>query len=121
MEDLLRSLRGLGLNAPRSSQLLDLITEQDDPQAQKRLAQLLALGRQDEEEDVLLSKDLIDAGVQALLENFGRAVQKEKELFKVRGSLRLVATEAHRQFICRQSKHLCRIPSQSKSSHAKPS
>ncbi|KDN44243.1 hypothetical protein K437DRAFT_139704 [Tilletiaria anomala UBC 951] len=80
MEDLLRSLRGLGLQAPNSEQLLELLDQ--EPESQRRLAQLLALQSKDDNDDSLLTKDILDAGVQALFENFARALQKEKELFK---------------------------------------
>lgn len=79
MEDLLRSLRGLGLKPPAPDQLLDLLDA--DQEVQKRLAAELAL-QPDGDDAGLITKDIIDAGVVAILETFRRSLSKDQELVR---------------------------------------
>ena len=101
MEDLLRALRNIGLALPDHEQLLQL--SDPDPEVQDKLAQLLALNSsatelQDEPAatpdeqadsdddqppvDPLIDADLFKGAVQALLENYNKFIDKERDALK---------------------------------------
>lgn len=94
MEDLIRSLRNLGLRPPDPGQLWELLD--DDKEVQTRLVKLLAfnVGPSEEEEgeqgtnvgggggnDVaaLMGQDLLQEAVSALLDNFKRMLEKQRQ------------------------------------------
>ncbi|KAN0062810.1 hypothetical protein ACQY0O_004630 [Thecaphora frezii] len=99
MEDLLRALRNVGLALPDPEQLLQL--SDPDPEVQSKLAQLLALnpstheyqeshhsddeGDGDDQDDggpavdPLIDADLFKGAVQALLENYNKTIDKERD------------------------------------------
>jgi hypothetical protein len=87
MEDLLRGLRNLGLQAPNPAQLWQLLD--DDVEVQRRLIKLLAfnVSRADEQDDTdgdggfaaaLMGQDLLQEAVSALLDNFRRAIERQR-------------------------------------------
>ncbi|PWN49504.1 hypothetical protein IE53DRAFT_380495 [Violaceomyces palustris] len=103
MEDLLRSIRNIGLALPDPTQLLQLLDP--DPEVQESLAQMLALNHQEPEQedqesdadddaansdvssdagvaDPLIDSDLFKGAVQALLENYRKAADKERDALK---------------------------------------
>lgn len=90
MEDLLRSLRNLGLGAPSPSQLLELLDT--DEEVQKRLAQLLSLssvldGEGGEEGGaggaaMMMGQDLLEEAVNALLDSFRKTLDRQREASK---------------------------------------
>ncbi|UZJ51802.1 hypothetical protein CBS101457_001122 [Exobasidium rhododendri] len=85
MEDLLRSLRNLGLKPPDSSQLLELID--DDAQVQEKLVKVLALSSVGEDFDegggegagALMGHELLQEAVTALLDNFRKTIAKQQQ------------------------------------------
>ncbi|KAK0538284.1 hypothetical protein OC842_001347 [Tilletia horrida] len=95
MEDLVRSLRTLGLRPPSGSLLVDLIEADADPEAQKRLADLLALekltttnddgeedGGESDDEDVFITPDVVRGALLSLLDSFSRTLARARELHK---------------------------------------
>lgn len=82
MEDLLRSLRNLGLKSPESSQLLELLDK--DEQIQDRLAKILSLSSLEEDFEsgaaaALMGQDLLQEAVKALLDNFQRSLKRQQQ------------------------------------------
>jgi hypothetical protein len=90
MEDLLRSLRNLGLKAPDSSQLLELLDE--DAQVQDRLVKVLSLSsvEQDFDDDAgggggaaaLMGHELLQEAVAALLDGFRKTIARQQQAVK---------------------------------------
>ncbi|PWN35306.1 uncharacterized protein FA14DRAFT_39985 [Meira miltonrushii] len=91
MEDLIRSLRNLGLRPPDPGQLWELLD--DDKEVQTRLVKLLAFNVAPNEEDgegeqglgggndvaALMGQDLLQEAVSALLDNFKRMLEKQRQ------------------------------------------
>ncbi|KAK0569451.1 hypothetical protein OC861_000939 [Tilletia horrida] len=87
MEDLVRSLRSLGLKPPSSSLLVDLLESDGDPAAQKRLADLLALEKlndddDNEDEDIFITPDVVRGALLSLLDSFSRTLSRSRDLHK---------------------------------------
>lgn len=78
MEDLLKGLRNLGLKPPSSSQIWELLD--DDEDAQHRLIRLLAFSAWDEQNETLalMGQDLIQEAVSALVSNFHQSVERQR-------------------------------------------
>ncbi|PWY98477.1 hypothetical protein BCV70DRAFT_201787 [Testicularia cyperi] len=109
MEDLLKALRNIGLALPDHEQLLQL--SDPDPEVQENLARHLALNpakndlesdknveeaqsnHEDEEEDddlgvdPLMDADLFKGAVQALLENYNKFIDKERDALRKEADL----------------------------------
>lgn len=85
MDDLLRSLRGLGVSAPSPDQLMELLDA--DISTQRRLAQSLSFELLDPD-DPLATGDLLEGAIQAVLENYRRSVDKERSILKVSSHIR---------------------------------
>lgn len=90
MEDLLRSLRNLGLKPPDPSQLLELLEE--DEEVQERLARIISLSSLDHDLDAngagsssdagvaaLMGQDLLQEAVTALLDNFRSSLKRQQQ------------------------------------------
>lgn len=89
MEDLVRSLRNLGLRPPNAAQLWELLD--DDKEVQARLIKLLAFNNADVDDEgqdgmsagagvaALMGQDLLQEAVSALLDNFRRTIERQRE------------------------------------------
>ncbi|KAE8226017.1 hypothetical protein CF319_g1318 [Tilletia indica] len=89
MEDLIRSLRALGIRPPSGNILVDLLSADADPKEQKRLADLLALEKlknissdDDEEEDIFITPDVVRGALLSLLDSFSRTLSRARDLHK---------------------------------------
>ena len=125
MEDLLRSLRNLGLKTPEPSQLLELLDE--DEQVQERLAQILSLSSLEQDfagGAALMGQDLLQEAVKALLDNFKRSLQRQQQAAKKEGQglgARRVKWAPRKALLARQQAALQRAERErSESSVAQP-
>ncbi|KAE8195927.1 hypothetical protein CF328_g4288, partial [Tilletia controversa] len=94
MEDLIRSLRALGLRPPSGELLVELLSSADgEPAQQKRLADLLALeklttnnddedGDSDEDEDIFITPDVVRGALLSLLDAFSRTLARARDLHR---------------------------------------
>lgn len=127
MEDLLRSLRNLGLQAPGSSQLLELLDE--DARVQQNLVKVLSLSSLTDELDeqggggggvaALMGQELLQEAVKALLDNFGKFLQRQRQTAQRegQGGSKRVKWPPRKALLARQAAALQRSEREQTESH----
>lgn len=111
MDDLLRSLRNLDLKPPDSSQLLDLLDE--DEQVRARLAKLLSLSSLEALDDGsgLMGQDLLQEAVKALLDTFQSTVRRQQQTAERErlGQVKRIKWPPRKALLARQTAALQRL------------
>lgn len=113
MEDLLRSLRNLGLKAPESSQLLELLDK--DEKVQERLAKILSLSSLEQDFEggaaALMGQELLEEAVKALLDNFQRFLNRQQQAVEKeqKGQVKRIKWAPRKALLARQTAALKRL------------
>jgi hypothetical protein len=116
MDDLLRSLRNLGLKAPDSSQLLELLDEDD--QVRARLVKVISLGSLDLQDGgggggaaALMGQELLEEAVKALLGNFQVSIKKQQLVAERErlGGVKKIKWPPRKALLARQTSALQRL------------
>lgn len=117
MDELLRSLRNLGLKAPDPSQLVELLDE--DENVQEELARILSLSSLEQDlEDAggggaasLMGQELLQEAVKALLDNFHKSIKRQQQVAERErnGGVKKIKWAPRKALIARQAAALQRL------------